>query len=102
MVRGRKAKVGDTRVAPNGYHYTRTPNGWELTHRIVAEQKLGRPLRDDERVRFVDGDRSNYEDPDNLDIYEVRKGSAAKRRARLEARKEAIEAELAELENSES
>ena len=102
MARGQKAKVGDTRTAPNGYHYTRTKTGWVLTHRITAERKLGRPLAENERVRFIDGDRSNFRDPDNLDIYEVRKGSVAKRRAQLEARKEAIEAELAELESLES
>ena len=102
MARGQKAKVGDTRIAPNGYHYTRTKAGWVLTHRLTAERKLGRPLSKDERVRFVDGDRTNYSDPNNIEVYEVRRGSIAKRRAQLEARKEAIEAELAELESLES
>lgn len=101
MARGRKAKVGDTRIAANGYHYTKTKAGWELTHRLTAERKLGRKLADNERVRFVDGDRTNYTDPNNIEVYEVRKGSVAKRKAQLEARKEAIDAELAELEELE-
>lgn len=101
MARGRKAKIGDTRVSANGYHYTRTEKGWELTHRLTAEKKLGRPLRDNERVRLVDGDRGNYSDPANVEVYEVKKGSIARRKAQLEARKEALEAELAELEELE-
>lgn len=34
-------------------------------HRVVAEQKLGRPLRNGEIVHHIDGDRRNN-DPDNL------------------------------------
>lgn len=98
-MRGRKSKIGDTRVAPNGYHYTRTKNGWELTHRLVAEKKIGRPLAHDERVRFLDKDRSNYNDPDNLDVFVVAKGSNAKRRARLEARRDEIQAEIDALDD---
>lgn len=102
MARGRKSKVGDTRVAANGYHYTRTEEGWVLTHRLVAERALGRPLRHDERVRFKDGDRTNYADPDNLEVYTVKKSSIAKRRARIEARIEELKAELAALAEEES
>lgn len=98
MTRGRKSKTGDTRIAPNGYHYTRTASGWELTHRITAEQKLGRPLAYDERVRYVDGNRSNFDDPDNLAVYKVREASTAKRKARIEARIEELQSQLSELE----
>lgn len=35
------------------------------THRIVMEQKLGRPLREEEIVHHIDGDHRNN-DPDNL------------------------------------
>ena len=97
-VRGRKSKTGDTRTAANGYHYTRTKSGWVLTHRITAEQKLGRSLAYDERVRYVDGDRSNFNDPDNLNVYKVREASAAKRKARIEARIDELQAQLLELE----
>ena len=99
-MRGQKSKEGDTRTAPNGYHYTRTGEGWELTHRIVAERKLGRSLSYDERVRFVDGDRSNFDDPDNINVYKVREASAAKKRARIEARMEELQAQLDELEEA--
>lgn len=58
-MRGKKAVVGDTRVAPNGYHYTRTTTGWELTHRLIIEKSLGRKLGLTERVRFKDNDRTN-------------------------------------------
>lgn len=95
-MRGQKSDVGDTRVAPNGYHYTRTKEGWKLTHRLVAESKLGRSLGDDERVTFVDGDRANL-DPNNLRVSKVRSGSLERRKARIEARIEELQAELREI-----
>lgn len=61
------AKVGETRVYTNGYHYTRTPTGWRLTHHLIAEQKLGRPLVAGERAYFTDGDRKNL-NPDNIEV----------------------------------
>ena len=100
MTRGRKSKPGDTRTAANGYHYTRTGEGWKLTHRLSAELKLGRPLAYDERVRFIDGDRSNYADPDNIHIYKVREASVAKKRARIEARIDELQAQLNELDEA--
>lgn len=36
-------------------------------HRVVAEQKLGRPLKRGEVVHHIDGDPSNNH-PDNLEI----------------------------------
>jgi hypothetical protein len=67
-MRGKRSEVGDTRVSLNGYHYTRTESKWELTHRLIAQAKLGRPLMDCERIRFVDNDRTNL-DPDNIVVY---------------------------------
>lgn len=96
-MRGKKSKVGDTRVSANGYHYTRTKVGWQLTHRLVARDKLGRDLTPEERVRFLDGDRSNY-NPDNLEVYEIKESSKEKRRARIEARIEELQAQLGELD----
>lgn len=98
MVRGRKAEIGDTRIAPNGYHYTRTPDGWESTHRILLERKLGRKLRRGERARFKDGNRANL-DPANLEVYTTKPPSANARRARLEAKIDELQAELEELDN---
>lgn len=93
-MKGAKSEVGDTRWSPNGYHYTRTEEGWTLTHRIIAAEKLGRPLAKNERVTFKDNNRKNYEDPDNLIVSLVRQGSDQKRIAQLEARRDEIEAEL--------
>lgn len=97
MARGQKSEVGETRTAPNGYHYTRTDAGWELTHRLIIEDRLGRKLTPEERVRFVDGDRSNR-DPDNLVVYEIREASRNRKRARIEARIEELQAQLNELD----
>ena len=97
MARGKKSKVGDTRWSKNGYHYTRTSTGWELTHRLVAEKQLGRNLTPEERVRFIDGDRTNI-DPDNIQVYEIRQASKEKKKARIEARIEELQAQLEELD----
>jgi hypothetical protein len=97
-MRGKPAKVGDTKISPNGYHYTRTPNGWELTGRYLAAKRLGRALKNTERVKFLDGDQLNL-DPDNIEVREVKTSPGAKR-ARLEARIEELQAQLAELEEA--
>ena len=96
MARGKASTIGAERWSPNGYHYTRTPDGWELTHRLVAAEKLGRPLTEEERIRFVDGDRTNLK-PTNINVYIVKKGTILKRISVLEAKKEAIDFEIAEL-----
>jgi hypothetical protein len=83
MPRGQKAKEGDTMVNALGYHNTRTRDGWRLTHHLVAERKLGRPLRD-EIVRFKDGDKRNL-DPGNIEVLAKNKQSVRRRKARLEA-----------------
>ena len=96
-MRGREAKVGATRVSDNGYHYTKTESGWRLTHHILMEEKLGRPLKKRERVYFSDGDRTNLV-AENLEVKETidRK---AKRIADLRARIRRDKEELQELLN---
>jgi len=85
MARGSKSKEGDTRVAANGYHYTRGTTKWRLTHHIIVEQGLGRSLRANERVYFRDGDRTNLA-PNNLDIRVVKPKTKAAKRAEIEAK----------------
>lgn len=96
MPRGKAAKVGDTNVSANGYHYTRTEAGWKLTHHIIAEKKLGRPLREDERACFVDGDRTNLTER-NIEITIKRTATIKKRLAQVESRIQELEAERAYL-----
>lgn len=96
MVRGKTSKEGDVRVAANGYQYTRTDEGWKLTHRVLVERHLGRVLERDERIRFVDGDRTNL-DVNNLQVYKVRPKTVSAKRARLEAKIEDLKAELDDL-----
>ena len=93
MARGQRADVGDVRTSPNGYHYTRTKEGWTLTHRLVCESKLGRPIATNERVRFLDKDRTNLS-PENLEVYRTFQSSLNKRIARLESKIEDLTAEL--------
>lgn len=84
MPRGQASKVGDTNVSDNGYHYTRIATGWKLTHHIIAEKALGRPITADETVRFADGNRKNLS-PDNI-VVTTRKTSLKGRIAVLDAR----------------
>lgn len=73
MSKGRNAEVGSTYTAPNGYHYTKTKTKWRLTHHLVAEKMLGRPLQKGERVSFKDKDRTNLEQ-DNLIVAATKYG----------------------------
>lgn len=96
MARGKTANVGDTRIAPNGYHYTKTEDGWRLTHHLVAEKMLGRPLREDERVRFKTGNKLML-NPTNIEVVPKGRGSLRRRKAVIEARIEELQAELEEI-----
>ncbi len=99
MARGKASKVGDQRVAKNGYHYTRTVEGWRLTHHIIAEDTLKRPLKPDEMVRFKDGKRWNL-NPDNIIIIQKGNGALNRRRAQIEAQIQGLQAELADIEEA--
>jgi HNH endonuclease len=94
MGRGQAAEVGETRVSRNGYHYTKTAGGWVLTHHLVAEEMLGRPLKNDERVHFKSGDKLNLT-PTNIYVVQQGKSNLRRRKAQLETRIEELQAELA-------
>jgi beta-galactosidase GanA len=90
--------VGTRTKNQNGYWNIKTEEGkWRLEHHVVAEKKLGRPLKKGERVSFADGDRENL-DPSNLRVMQTYAGSDAKRLAKLRSDFEIIKAEIAELE----
>lgn len=99
MARGAKSKIGATRIAPNGYHYTKVEDtgegkpGWRLTHHIYAEKYLGRALRSDERVSFKSGNKLDFS-RENVIINERGTASLRRRRAQLEARIAECQAEL--------
>lgn len=46
---------------------TAGPLRGQFIHRIVATAKLGRPLKKDEDVHHLDGDKLNFH-PDNLEV----------------------------------
>lgn len=53
-------------IKPNGYiEITRGENKGRSEHVVIMEDRLGRPLKDDEVVHHIDRDRSNNS-PDNL------------------------------------
>lgn len=99
MARGQEANIGAKRTAPNGYEYTKTQNGWELTHRLIAAEKLGRPLESSERTKFVDGDRTNL-DPDNIEVHTVR-NTKEMRIKRIKDRIKVLQRELKDLQDGE-
>jgi len=96
-MRGQTASVGATRVAANGYHYTKTKTGWRLTHHIIAEKKFNRHIDRDVTVRFKDNDRTNL-DEDNIDIRPKADSTKGKRRQILQQRIRELKAELDALE----
>lgn len=96
MTRGQASKPGEVRIAANGYHYTRTQDGWRLTHHIVAEAALGRKLQHDERVTFKDGDKKNLK-ASNLKVSKKGEASKAQQRARIQARIDELQAQLVAL-----
>lgn len=83
MARGAPAEEGSTKVSQNGYHYTKSEGSWRLTHHLIAEAKLGRPLNGNERVTFIDGDRTNLK-PGNLRIQPKHTASMRKRVTEIE------------------
>lgn len=99
MPRGMLSAEGETNVAANGYHYTKTKDdGWRLTHHLVAERILGRPIdTSKEIVRFIDKDKTNF-DPSNIEVIPKGKVSARKRLAQIEARIKELLAEKEDLE----
>lgn len=97
MPRGKAAQVGDTRISPNGYQYTRTDSRWRLSHHIAMERILGRPLREDERVVFVTDNKLDFSEQ-NLRVEIQGRGSLRRRKAQLEARIQELQAQVAEIE----
>jgi hypothetical protein len=86
MPRGAEAPVGTERISANGYLYRKTENdGWQLIHRLVAEEKLGRKLLENEYASFIDGDKTNLE-PDNIVVRLRGRSSLRRRLAQVEAR----------------
>lgn len=95
MGRGQAAEVGQTRVAKNGYHYTKLEDGsWRLTHHITAEKKLGRDLRPNEMVQFVDPKfkRDPYNEA-GVRVIKKKTSSLRRRLAQVETRIEELNAE---------
>jgi hypothetical protein len=74
----------------NGYVVVKTRAGWRYKHHMIAEQKLERTLLDNERVVFVDRDRTNL-DPENIDIKWKRPTQRYKKRRQL--RRKLVQAE---------
>lgn len=99
MARGKASEVGETRVSQNGYHYTKVEDrgdgkaGWRLTHHIMAEKYLGRPIRESERVSFQTGNKLDFSEK-NIVVTEKGQGSIRRRKAHVEARIAELQAEL--------
>jgi hypothetical protein len=91
VTRGEVKKIGDRFTNKNGYTYQKTDKGWEPVLHLLAEQKLGRPLKPEERPIFKDGNRHNL----NLDNVEV---TLKYSRQSLQAKLVRIEEQIRELQ----
>lgn len=72
--------AGGRTITPSGYalvyrpeHPNAAKSGQIPEHRYVMSQKISRPLRRDETVHHIDGDRLNN-NPDNLELHQGRHG----------------------------
>lgn len=96
MARGQVAEVGTTRVAKNGYHYTKVAErGWVLTHWLTMEKKLGRQIdAAKEQVRFkTDKFKSDPYNIEGLVLIKKKTSSLRHRLAVVEDRIREYEAE---------
>ena len=97
MARGLTSTPGTTRVAKNGYHYTKVEGrGWVLTHWLTLEAKLGREINSDkDMVRFKHGyTKRDYDDPNAMMLIKKNSASARKRRTMLQERIREYQAEI--------
>jgi hypothetical protein len=92
-MRGSYAEDGATRVAKNGYHYTKVDGKWRLTHHVIAERDiLHRPLKPGERVVFGAKGKGQLS-VDNIEVVPAGRGSTRRKVAELEARIEELTAQ---------
>jgi hypothetical protein len=61
----RPIAIGERRDCSTGYVVIKTKNGWELEHRVVMRQVLGRDLLTSEVVHHLDQNKKNNS-PSNL------------------------------------
>jgi hypothetical protein len=92
----KRREDGDEYTSANGYRYRRVRGQWVAVHRLVAEEELGRQLRNNESAYFVDNDKSNL-DPSNIGVRVKGGGKDRTRLAVVEDRIRELQAERAEL-----
>jgi hypothetical protein len=71
--RGKSSSSLQTRTNSSGYRQFKDPSSgnWELTHRRVAEKKVGGPILGDRQVHHIDGNKQNNK-PSNLKVVNPR------------------------------
>ena len=62
----------------SGYTVIKKDGLWPLEHRVVMEEKLGRPLLADEHVHHVNGIRTDNS-PENLELWSGHKDPKGQR-----------------------
>ena len=61
--------LGHEYAGLNGYIYIKTgPKHYQLKHRLIAEQKLRRPLKPDENCHHINGDKHDNR-PENIKVF---------------------------------
>jgi len=93
--------LGSTRLAPNGYHYTKVQEArfndgepyWRLTHHIYMEKYLGRQLLEGERVHFNSDNKQDFSQK-NLRIVMAGTTTIRKKLAQLYAKRTDLEKDI--------
>jgi hypothetical protein len=95
--RGTVRAIGDRFKNKNGYTYEKTENGWEPVHQLIAEKRLGRPLKPEERAAFKDNDRTNLADDNIIIVPKYSKQSARAKLIRTEEQIRELQEQAQEL-----
>jgi len=94
VAKGKSAPLGSRYTAKNGYLYQKTEKGWELVHRLLAEERLGRPLEEGEYVIFLEGCSKEDPDPNLLEVRRRGRASLKRRIAQVEGKIQELQAHL--------
>jgi hypothetical protein len=86
----RRNKSSGWKIGADGYVYKSSNGGKVFQHRLLMEQKLGRPLVGDENVHHINGDKSDNR-IENLELWSHRQPKGQRIGDKIAAAKKLLE-----------